>query len=56
MVGCDIPCLAGFRCRGIAWADRLDLWLYYMIEIRMVECDIPCPVGLGLEVRFRLTS
>jgi hypothetical protein len=28
--------------------------LYYMVKV--VECDIPCPICLGLEVRFRLTG
>ena len=28
--------------------------LYYMVKV--VECDIPCPICLGLEVRFRMTG
>ena len=51
MVVSDIPCFV-----GTILADRLELWLSYIIELRMVWCDISCLVGIWLEVRFMLTG
>ena len=45
-----------FMVRGTIYADRLELWLSYMIGLRVVVCDRPCIVGLGLEVLFRLAG
>ena len=42
--------------RGTIYADRLELWLSYVIGLRVVVCDIPCLVGLWLDVRFMLTG